>query len=186
MSLLEATARFLGELDDPVVADFMSAWPVEPGRRDLLPATLPVLACMPELRPPTGLVATLVEAAPDLAWRQTYAAAEMPPGFLDRYCWTELLGTRGHWCSDRLAAGFLLLGPDTLYPEHRHAAEEIYIVLAGTADWSRGGEGWRRRMPGEVVHHASKIPHAMRTGAEPLLALYLWRGGDLAEKSRLT
>jgi hypothetical protein len=27
------------------------------------------------------------------------------------------------------------------------------------------------------------MPHAMRTEGAPLLALYLWRGGDLAAKS---
>ncbi|MFO1035607.1 MAG: dimethylsulfonioproprionate lyase family protein [Geminicoccaceae bacterium] len=186
MSLLAATAGYLLGLRDPIVADFMRAWPDEPEQRNLQPTMLPVQGFLGDLRATTGLAADLVEAAPNLAWRQTYGAAEMPPCFLDRYGWTELLGTRGHWRSDELAAGFLLLGPDTLYPEHRHAAEEIYIVLVGTADWSRGGEGWRRRMPGEVVHHDSQTPHAMRTGAEPLLALYLWRGGDLAEKSRLT
>jgi len=27
-----------------------------------------------------------------------------------------------------------------------------------------------------VIHHASGVPHAMRAGMTPLLALYVWRG----------
>ena len=45
------------------------------------------------------------------------------------------------------------------------------------------GEGaFRSREAGEVIHHASNVNHAMRTGEEPLLALYIWRGGPLAQK----
>jgi hypothetical protein len=31
----------------------------------------------------------------------------------------------------------------------------------------------------------SDEPHSMQTGAEPLLALYVWRGGQLNQKARL-
>jgi hypothetical protein len=36
-----------------------------------------------------------------------------------------------------------------------------------------------------VIHHAPYVPHAMQTGQEPLLALYLWRSENLAQQSRL-
>ena len=51
--------------------------------------------------------------------------------------------------------------------------------------WQRGDERFVVRGPGECIHHAPRVPHAMKTGSEPLLALYVWRGGDLAEKSTL-
>jgi hypothetical protein len=183
--LAAATRRLLGTY--PELGEWLADWPA--ARRDVVAADLPVvrhLAVLPDLaseatRP---LVEALV-AAPGLAWRQTYATADLGAGFLDRYGWTELVGTRGTLASARLAVGFLLLGPATLYPRHRHAAEEIYIPLAGTAAWLRGDEGFVKRAPGVVIHHPPHVPHAMRTGAEPLLALYLWRGGDLAEKSTL-
>jgi len=81
--------------------------------------------------------------------------------------------------------GVLLLGPHVTYPPHRHEADEIYVPLAGTAAWKHGNEGWRERLPGSVIHHAPYVPHAMQTGQEPLLALYLWRSEDLAQQSRL-
>ncbi len=49
-----------------------------------------------------------------------------------------------------------------------------------------GDGAFREREAGEVIHHASNVSHAMRTGAEPLLAFYLWRGGPLAARSTIT
>jgi len=118
-----------------------------------------------------------------LAWGQTYTEADFGAGFLDNYGWMELAGTRGHFVSEAVAAGFLLLGPQTHYPDHHHVAEEIYIPLTGGTLWSMGGGAPAARPAGEAIRHPSGVSHAMRTGDEPLLALYLWRGGDLAQHS---
>ena len=87
--------------------------------------------------------------------------------------------------SDQARLGFLMLGPDTLYPPHAHAAEELYLVLAGTAAWQHGHEPWVNRPPGTAIHHPPRLPHATRTAAEPLLALYLWWGADLGVHARV-
>ena len=73
--------------------------------------------------------------------------------------------------------------PDIDYPDHHHVAEEIYIPLTGGTEWRMGDGAFAARAAGEVIHHASNVSHAMRTGDEPLLALYLWRGGPLAARS---
>jgi hypothetical protein len=78
-----------------------------------------------------------------------------------------------------------MLGPFTHYPRHRHDAEEIYLPLSGAAEWQQGDAVWRERLPGTLIRHAGGEPHAMRTGAGPLLALYLWRGANLAQKAQL-
>ena len=149
---------------------------------------LPVLRWIPKPLPehpaPMGdLVARLYGMHGELAWSQTYGAADFGARFLDRYGWTELIGARGPIASHSLACGFLLLGPEADYPSHHHAAEEIYLVLSGTAYWRRGVDPWMRRPPGALVHHPPHMRHAMRTDDEPLLALYFWRGGDLTQKS---
>ena len=48
-----------------------------------------------------------------------------------------------------------------------------------------GEGGFHVRAAGEVVHHASNVNHAMCTGKEPLMALYIWSGGPLAQKSTI-
>lgn len=188
---LAAAARaLLAGFDQPDLASFLDGWPApDAARRTVESAALPMLRWLDRLPPlaiadTRALVEGVVGAAAALAWGQTYAAGDLGERFLERYGWSELIGLRGPIASSRLACGVLLLGPEIEYPPHGHAAEEIYVPLAGTADWLRGGEGWRRRRPGELIHHPSGVAHAMRTGEQPLLALYLWRGGDLAQKSR--
>jgi len=154
------------------------------------PCTLPVLRWLPGPAGDPGafgadLVAAVCHAAPSLAWRQTYTANDLDAAFLDNYGWSEILGGAGPLASKQIACGFLLLGPSTHYPRHRHEAEEIYLPLRGTAAWQQGDAVWRERAPGTVIHHAGDEPHAMRTGADPLLALYLWRSKDLTQKARL-
>jgi hypothetical protein len=87
--------------------------------------------------------------------------------------------------SDVIACGILLLGRETEYPAHSHEAEELYLPLAGHAWWRSAQSDWRLRAPGTWIHHPSWTTHAMRTRAEPLLAAYVWRAGDLTAKSRL-
>jgi hypothetical protein len=175
--LLAPARRLLDALSADVLTPFLADWPADAKPRECGPSTLPVLryltpSTLRAVTPTAELVDAVLRDAPSLAWRQTYTAADLPATFLDRYGWMELIGQRGPVASDRIACGFLLLGPDTHYPAHRHDAEEIYIPLAG-----------RRVPPGELVHHPPRMPHAMRTDADALLALYLWRGGDLAQKS---
>ncbi len=131
------------------------------------------------------LIDALCRAAPALEWRQTYSPDEIGAEFLDNYGYTEIMGPAAAWRSERIRCGFLLLGPGTHYPRHQHAAEELYLCLSGTAAWAAGDAPWRERPPGTVIHHASGEPHAMRTAAEPLLALYLWQGAGLEQAAQL-
>lgn len=188
--LIASVHSFLAGVADPEFGVFLADWPgAEAARRRIVPRPLPVLRWLDDLPPAAapetrGLVAGLLDAGPLLAWEQTYVAGDVDRRFLDRYGWTELIGLRGPVGSERLACGFLLLGPEAEYPLHSHAAAEFYLPLAGRAEWLRGEEPWVPRPPGTPIHHPSWMPHAMRTGAAPLLALYLWRG-DLARKSTM-
>lgn len=188
--LLEQTHVFLTSLSSPDLSPFMAAWPRARERRANSPASLSVVRWLPRIKADapastTALIGELLRLTPMLSWHQTYKQPIVGATFLDNYGYTELLGLTGPVPSQRLALGFLLLGPSTTYPRHHHEAEEIYVPLSGTAAWQRGDQGWREESPGTVIHHASNEPHAMRTGIEPLLALYLWRSDDLNQKSRL-
>lgn len=189
-ALAETIERLLESMPQPAFAPFLAHWPAAPGHRAVHAADLPVLRWLPEIAHDAAafgveLVAAVCRASPLLAWRQTYTALELGAGFLDDYGWSEILGASGPLASERVACGFLLLGPATHYPRHRHEAEEMYLPLSGTAAWQQGDEAWRDRPPGTPIHHASQEPHAMRTGASPLLALYIWRSTDLSQKARL-
>jgi len=153
-------------------------------------AAAAVLRVVPDLAVPEDpgcarLLEAFRPAAPWLWWRQTYRVPEVDARFLENYAYAELLGPGASDTGGALAAGLLLLGPDTCYPPHRHEPQEIYLPLSGTAEWRRAAAPWARRRPGELIHHACNEAHAMRTGREPLLALYLWQGRDLAQRAQL-
>jgi hypothetical protein len=169
---------------------FLPDWPRELTARPLAAHSLPVVAALRSLSrfaaPQTkALVEAIAALADKLDWRQSYTRADFGQRFLDNYGFSEWIGERGAFTSEAIACGILLLGPDTEYPAHSHEAEELYLPLAGHALWRAGPSDWRLREPGEWIHHPSWTVHAMRAGAEPLLAAYVWRAGDLSAKSRI-
>ena len=189
--LLSAFQGFLRAFDREPVRSFVAEidWNMRP--RALAPHGLACLAHLDRIariaadqaRPLARLLET---RRSDFRWGQTYTAADFSHRFIDNYGWLEVFGTRGHFENRKAAGGFLILGPDTVYPDHHHVAEEIYIPLTGGTDWRMDDGAFRRREANEIIHHASNVCHAMRTGDEPLLALYLWRGGPLAARSTVT
>lgn len=182
--------QLLESLRQPALTRFLADWPPNPRQRAVRAADMPVLRWLPQIAGDSAafgadLVSSVCRAAAALDWRRTYTAAELDGAFLDNYAWSEILGSVGPLASERIACGFLILGPATHYPRHRHEAEEIYLPLSGAAAWQQGDAVWREHLPGTPIHHAGDEPHAMRTGASPLLALYLWRSDNLAQKARL-
>jgi hypothetical protein len=203
MTDLPALARgVLERLSAPALARFLADWPSDSVlRRDfsgpLAPAAsssapaLPVLRWLPRIAADGAsfggvFVSALCRSAPSLIWRQSYTRDEVDAAFLHNYGWSELLRPARKRTSAQISCGVVVLGPRTLYPHHRHEAEEIYVPLSGTAAWQQGDALWREHPPGTLIHHQSEESHAMRTGEEPLLALYLWRSTDLAQRARLS
>ena len=191
--LLEATLALARRaLADPCWDHLRAALPdgSPPARREVVPRPLPVMAWLngiedraaPDTR---DLCAVLCRTAPQLAWGQTYGVDDFGAGFLERYGWTEVLGQRGPFVSDSIACGFLLLGPGVEYPRHRHEAEEIYLILSGTAEWLKDDHGFVPRPPGALIHTPPLCWHGIRTGDQALLVLYLWSAGDLTQKSEV-
>jgi hypothetical protein len=142
----------------------------------------------PLVRHLPGVLAGLDRDAPDIAaalrplseglpWRYGYAARADLPDLHLNMGWAELVGPAAPFRSDEVCLGLTLIGPHTNYAAHRHPAVELYHVLTGAAEWSG-----RQLPPGAFILHESNQEHAMRTGEEPLLALYAWTG-DVAAPS---
>jgi hypothetical protein len=172
----------------PEADGFLADWPLEGRSRILEPARLPVCRWLDQMAgEKAGLAGDVVRAlraaSGRMQWRQTYGAGDFGAAFLNGYGWSEFIGLRGPIASERIACGVLLLAPGVVYPAHAHEAEEVYLPIHGVAEWQQGQGDFGPVPVGQAVHNAAWVPHAMRVGAEPLAALYLWRGGDLAAKS---
>lgn len=113
-----------------------------------------------------------------LPWRYNYPPCHDIPGLELNIAFAEIIGPEAPFRSDSVCLGLTLIGPQTLYPAHHHPATELYLVAAGTATWTLDGEP-RNHPPGTYVLHPSQAVHAMRTHAEPLLAVYSWTGPDV-------
>lgn len=189
--LLSGVKSYLAGFGEDAARSFIAEIDRSMPARKLAPRGLPCLVHLDRAFDIAGdagkpLAAFLRDHAAEGHWGQTYTAADFGEKFMENYGWLEVFGTRGHFANDVMAGGFLILGPGIEYPDHHHVAEELYIPLTGATEWRMGGGAWRLRAAGEVIHHASNVSHAMRTGAEPLLAFYLWRGGPLAARSTIT
>ncbi len=123
-----------------------------------------------------GLAAALEAARGELRWSQNAAYDEASVGrdLLDGYAYAVLTAPDGPLACESPLCGYLMMAPDLLYRDHRHAPREIYLVLTPGARWCLDGGDWFDVAPGELIVHEPWQTHAMQTGAEPLLAVAAW------------
>lgn len=189
--LLDATLAYVANhADDRMdgfrepVANWGTDW------RGVAPTHLPasdILAkCLDGTIPQTrGLMELFARERGTRFWEQSYSRADAAIGedMLANYGFAEIIGKRGPFLSDRVRAGIGVFGKGIDYPPHRHKAEEIYMILAGSADFQLGQGAPIRREVGELIHVPSYLVHGFRMTDNPLIVLYLWKDGDLREKS---
>lgn len=186
------------------IQEFVAIWPaaeIDPFRDDIanwgetpaevmphhLPAADTLAGCEPHANDATrDLLALMIETRATRHWEQSYSKADgvVSDAMLADYGFAEVIGKRGPFVSDRVRSGIGLYGPNIHYPPHRHAAEEVYLPLAGEAVFEMDGVAEPApRGPGDAVLMPSNRVHGFRTGDLPFAVFYIWRAGDLREKS---
>ncbi len=110
-------------------------------------------------------------------WLQIYVADEVGQDLADGMTASQVVGNNGLLRSERLITGFFLIGPNVDYPMHDHLADEVYLVVSGAVNIQNGFDAQPRRVSaGDYSITPSGMPHAMRTGNEPVLMIYIWTG----------
>lgn len=130
---------------------------------------------------PTFVSENLLQAARSalghVHWTEFYEPAAWSKPFLADFANGEGIGPDGTVRCDTMILGLFILGPNTLYPPHAHPAEEFYLTLSGAPDFQVGDDApFVTIAPGEVAWHGSDVSHAIRTGPDPFLAVFGWRG----------
>nr|WP_298687972.1 dimethylsulfonioproprionate lyase family protein [uncultured Dongia sp.] len=133
------------------------------------------------LTPDGGIMDAIAALNERLPWSYHYPKLAHDPDLDRRVAFAELIGPSGPLRNGNSVVGFTLMAPETFYPLHSHPAVELYMVVSGKAQWIVP-EREQIVPPGGFVLHHSGQPHAMRTLAEPLLAIYDWQG-DLESPS---
>lgn len=93
------------------------------------------------------------------------------PAFMAGHANAVLMGTNGLVETRHLWIGVSLMAPHTVYPDHHHPPAEGYVVL-GEGQWRQEQGPWRTPGAGGWVYNPPDIVHAMRSGPQPLLAVW--------------
>ncbi len=126
------------------------------------------------------LIDAILASADDIEWRRTYTEQEVGADFMRRYGYFELLGPSGHFFDQSTRAFIGYWGTGLHYPWHAHQAEELYFVIAGSAEFAVSEERCHRGV-GDTQLHTANQPHAMTTAKDGhgILTFVMWRGDGL-------
>lgn len=190
-TLLEATLAYVADHPDSKMDGFrepLANWGTD--WRDVAPTHLPasdILArCLDRTIAETrDLTNHFVRERGSRHWEQSYTSTDAAVGqdMRSGYGFAEIIGKRGPFVSNRIRAGIVVFAGGIDYPPHRHKAEEIYMILAGRADFQLGLDAPIRHEAGDLIHVPSCLVHGLRMTDDPLVVFYLWKDGDLREKS---
>ena len=88
----------------------------------------------------------------------------------------ELLGPQGIINSKIVRLGLYGILPNSEYGIRTHPAEELFIMLAGQAQWLRGAGRYELKKAGEYSYHPSGMRHATKTTNSAFMSVYIWSG----------
>ncbi len=179
-SFLHEVRTVLATIDEPMAREFVG---LLDRAADITPAGDPTPCPFPDLERAASMASAatqpsidaLLAAAPEMPWRRPDPAV-VPPGWAHRAATVEVIGPDGAIppaTNERF--GIFLLDTECDYPDHWHDAEELYVVLAGSGDWTVG-EATRTLRPGDHSRTPSQAHHAIRTSDQPVFTVYGWSG----------
>ena len=186
--LYDAFRDYISMRDDEITRDWFDRFDWNLSERNLRSELIPAVGEVPEVLSCCGkgeerLVKLFVAMRNQLHWLQSYTADDFGQYMVDHYGFVELIGTRGHYASTEIAAGFVFFGQGVNYPNHWHGSEAIYYPMTDTGLWSQDNGEYETKKAGEIVYHEPNEHHALKVPENPLLAIWIWRGGNLAQKS---
>jgi len=118
----------------------------------------------------------LLWAPPQTSDDPDYIAHSLPKSHV------ELLGPDGLVKSNEVRLGLYGMLPGHEYGIRTHPAEEVFVMLAGEADWKRGEDDYSPHGPGARSYHKSMLPHANRTRDQAFMSVYVWAGDVSTEQ----
>ena len=108
-------------------------------------------------------------------WRETYKGTDVGDYFMDRFGCYCIIGENAPFLSDALRLFMVYMPPRLYYPWHHHPAEEMYMIVSGSAIFKQKDSPDKVLSEGQVAFHSSDQPHAMQTEDVPVLCLVAWR-----------
>lgn len=121
---------------------------------------------------PRGAVAEAMEGLADrLEWKRRASARPEDAVFWNGHANAMIVGPGGLEDRTDLWIGVTLMAPHVTYVDHDHPPEEVYLSLSPGEWWNETMDWTDPGMDG-LVYNPPGILHAMRSGAQPFLALW--------------
>jgi len=117
----------------------------------------------------------LIRLAPTMQWRETYKDTDIGADFMDRFGCYEIIGVDAPFASEKMRSFLVYQPPHLHYPWHHHPADELYMVIAGEAEFQLQGQPSKTLKSGQTAFHASGKPHALTSHDTPVMAYVIWR-----------
>ena len=111
-----------------------------------------------------------------LGWYRRNNAEALGQPFFDGHANAMLVGPGGLEQRDDVWVGVTVMAPHITYPDHDHPPEEVYIALS-PGEWWNAEMDWTAPGPGGIIYNPPGILHAMRSHADPFLALWFLPNG---------
>lgn len=125
-----------------------------------------------------AIVDSFVTLEPLINWTQRQGGDNASANIMDGHANAMVIGPGGLETRDDVQVGISLLAPNVRYPDHRHTPEETYLCLT-PGEFKHGDTGdWFRPGIGGSFYNQPNMLHAMRSGDEPLLAVWCLRRVD--------
>ena len=124
------------------------------------------------------LAKTILEVMDDLHWHYSgYDDGRIAADVALRMQTCELIGPNGMIEHDLCRIGLFAQTANTDYVIRNHAAEELFLQIAGNGEWIKGEDGqYQTKKAGDFMHHRSFEDHASRTTDEAIIAAWIWTG----------
>jgi quercetin dioxygenase-like cupin family protein len=127
------------------------------------------LAAQPSPLPELASAFGAVEGG--LRWDRRKNAQAVGQPFYDGHANAMLVGPGGIEERADVWVGATVMAPNIVYPDHDHPPEEVYIALS-PGEWWNAAMDWTEPGPGGIIYNPPGILHAMRSHAQPMLALW--------------
>jgi hypothetical protein len=157
----------------------IATWSRSP-MQDVGPKSLPVCSWLNAALDGMGdqkLALAIQKALPLLRWTHyaPYPRAEIGHAFADGHAFASLIGEEAFLPADDFDLGLFLIAPNVLYPDHHHAAPELYAPLTGPHAWRFLPDEQFRMIAADIpVWNEPWAPHATHTGSVPFLCIFCW------------
>ncbi len=136
---------------------------------------------------PLPVAAKITKVMPLIDWHSSgMVDGRIKPEISNHMATAELVGPDGMIYSEHLRVGLFVQSANLNYVTRKHAAEETFIMLGGSAYWQVEDEPPALCKTGDMIYHPSNVAHVSVTKDEPFIAAWRWTGDIRFDQYTLT